>query len=247
MVLVLHPLSNHGSFLSIARGMANTEEETMLGEKIPKLKKELTEFAALIENILEKSSRGLLEKEKDLLSGVITSDEPKTNELEIKIEEHCISLLARYQPEAKDLRTILMILKMNNDLERIGDLAVNICESALYLIERPAVKPLLDLPRMAEETRSMVKDSITAFIEENAELAQSVCERDNTIDNLREQILRELITYMTSDATTIERALHLMRVSHNFERIADLATNICEDVIYIVEGQIIKHHRDDIE
>ncbi len=227
--------------------MENTKEDIMLSEKIPKLKRELTEFAALIENILEKSSRGLLEKEKNLLSGVITLDEPKTNELEVKIEEHCISLLARYQPEAKDLRTILMILKMNNDLERIGDLAVNICESALFLIERPTVKPLLDLPRMAEETRAMVKDSISAFINDDAKLAQSVCERDNTIDNLREQILRELITYMTSDATTIERALHLMRVSHNFERIADLATNICEDVIYIVEGQIIKHHRDDID
>ena len=217
----------------------------MLKEKIVDLKKDLTEFASLIENILEKSLKGLLQKEKELLSSVIESDEPKTNDLEIEIEEQCISLLAQYQPEAKDLRIILMILKMNNDLERMGDHAVNICESALYLIERPEVKPLLDLPRMAEETKTMVRDSITAFINEDVKLAQSVCERDNTIDNLREQTIRELITYMTSDATTIERALHLMRVSHNFERIADLATNICEDVIYIAEGQIIKHHHDD--
>lgn len=219
----------------------------MLGEKIITLKKDLTKFASLIENILEKSSKGLLQKEKESLSTVINEDEPKTNELEIEIEERCISLLAQYQPEAKDLRIILMILKMNNDLERMADLAVNICESALFLIERPNVKPMIDLPRMAQETRQMVKDSITAFINEEAQLAQSVCERDNTIDNLREQILRELITYMTSDATTIERSLHLMRVSHNFERIADLATNICEDVIYIVQGQIIKHRHDDLD
>jgi phosphate transport system protein len=217
----------------------------MLKERIVELKKNLTEFASLIENILEKSLKGLLRREKELLSGVIERDEPKTNVLEIEIEEQCISLLAQYQPEAKDLRTILMILKMNNDLERMGDHAVNICESALYLIERPEVKPLLDLPRMAEETKTMVRDSITAFINEDAKLAQSVCERDNTIDNLREQTIRELITYMTSDATTIERSLHLMRISHNFERIADLATNICEDVIYIVEGHIIKHRHED--
>jgi phosphate transport system protein len=217
----------------------------MLKERIVELKKNLTEFASLIENILEKSLKGLLRREKELLSGVIERDEPKTNDLEIEIEEQCISLLAQYQPEAKDLRTILMILKMNNDLERMGDHAVNICESALYLIERPEVKPLLDLPRMAEETKTMVRDSITAFINEDTKLAQSVCERDNTIDNLREQTIRELITYMTSDATTIERSLHLMRISHNFERIADLATNICEDVIYIVEGHIIKHRHED--
>jgi phosphate transport system protein len=227
--------------------MVITKEGSMLGEKIIALKKSLTEFASLIENILEKSSKGLLQKEKELLSTVINDDEPKTNDLEIEIEEQCISLLARYQPEAKDLRTILMILKMNNDLERMGDLAVNICESALFLIERPKVKPLIDLPRMAQETRQMVRDAITAFIDEDAKLAQSVCEWDNIIDNLREQTLRELITYMTSDATTIQRSLHLMRVSHNFERIADLATNICEDVIYIVEGQVIKHHRDDLD
>jgi phosphate transport system protein len=217
----------------------------MLNEKIVTLKKDLTEYAALIEKILEETTKGLMQKEKEFLSKVIEEDEPKTNEREIEIEEQCITMLARYQPEAKDLRTILMILKMNNDLERMGDLAVNICESSMYLIERPKVKPLIDLPRMAEEAKAMVKDSITSFINEDAPLAQSVCERDNIIDNLREQILRELITYMTSDATTIERSLHLMRVSHNYERIADLATNICEDVIYMVEGQIIKHHRDD--
>jgi phosphate transport system protein len=219
----------------------------MLSDEIIKLKKNLTEHASLIEKIIEKSNRGLLKKEKNLLKEVIEKDEPKTNELEINLDEQCTAILAQFQPEAKDLRIILMILKMNNDLERMGDLAANICESALMLIERPDVKPLIDVPRMADETEKMVEDAISSFINEDAKLAQSVCERDNLIDNLRQQILRELITYMTSDPTTIERSLHLIRVSHNFERIADLATNICEDVIYIVEGQIIKHHKQETD
>jgi len=132
---------------------------------------------------------------------------------------------------------------MNNDLERIADMAENISESALFLIERPMVKPLIDLPKMAEETMRMLKDSIDSFIKNDPKLAKSVCERDDVVDAYRDQILRELVTYMISDPTTIERALHLERISRNLERIADLATNIGEDVIYIVEGKVIKHGR----
>ena len=123
----------------------------------------------------------------------------------------------------------------------MADHAVNIAESAIYLIERPAVKPLLDTPRMAEETVSMVNDSLLAFVNEDAVLAKQVCERDNIVDGLANQILRELITYMSSDPSTIERALHILEISGNLERIADLSTNIGEDVIFMVEGKLIKH------
>jgi phosphate transport system protein len=215
----------------------------MFYEKLNRLKEKIIEQGNLVESMIEKSIRGLLNKDKALLLEVLQVDEPRTNEMEIEIDEMCISLIARFQPEARDLRTIIMILKMNNDLERIGDMAVNISESALYLIERPQVKPMIDLPKMAEETIQMLKDGIDSFIKSDAKLAKSVCERDDIVDAYRDQILRELITYMISDPTTIERAIHIERISRNLERIADLATNIGEDVVYIVEGKIIKHGR----
>jgi len=140
-----------------------------------------------------------------------------------------------------------MISKISNDLERMGDHAVNIAESSLFLIERPLVKPLIDIPRMAELTIKMLKDSTVSFIDENASLAQNVCERDSSVDDLKDQILRELITFMSSDPSTIERSLHLLRISNNLERIADLSTNICEDIIFMTKGKIIKHHKGDGE
>ena len=162
--------------------------------------------------------------------------------MEIEIDEYCTTLIAQFEPKAKDLRVILMGSKMCNDLERMGDHAVNIAESVQFIIERPLVKPLLDIPRMAEITIKMLKDSTDAFINEDVGLARNVCERDNTVDDLKDQILRELITFMTSDTTTIERSLHLLRISGNLERIADLSTNICEGIIFTTKGKVIKHH-----
>ncbi|CUS82663.1 phosphate transport system protein [Candidatus Kryptobacter tengchongensis] len=215
----------------------------MFYEKLNKLKEKIIEQGNLVESMIEKSIRGLLNKDRQLLLEVIQVDEPRSNENEIEIDEMCVNLIARFQPEARDLRTVIMILKMNNDLERIGDMAENIADSALFLIERPQVKPLIDLPKMAEETIRMLKDSIDAFIKNDSNLAKNVCERDDIVDAYRDQILRELITYMISDPTTIERAIHIERISRNLERIADLATNIGEDVVYIVEGKVIKHGR----
>jgi phosphate transport system protein len=217
----------------------------MLEEKMTNLKRQLVEYASLVEGMIKKAVKGLIGKERDLLGTVIENDEPKANEFEISIDELCTELIAQYEPRAKDLRTILMVMKMNNDLERIGDHAVNIAESGLYLIERPLVKPLIDIPRMSDAATGMLKDSIQAFIDENAELARSVCERDETVDGLRDQILRELVTFMISDSKTIERSLHLIRISGSLERIADLSTNMCEDVIFMVKGEIIKHHHDE--
>jgi len=216
-----------------------------LTEKINILKKKLIDMASLAEDMVKNSIKGLIEKRKEILEKVIKEYEPKMNELEIELDELCTNLIALYQPKAGNLRTILMILKMNNDLERVGDLAVNISESALYLIERPPVKPLIDIPRMAEESIDMLKNAIDSFINKDAELAKSVCEKDVIVDSLRDQVLRELITYMSSDPTTIERSIHLIRISRSLERIADLSTNICEDVIFMVEGKVIKHHKDE--
>jgi phosphate transport system protein len=219
----------------------------MFEQKLANLKRELVEYAALVESMIEKAVKGLLEKEPDLFADVIEKDEVRANMYEVEIDEMGTALIAQHEPKAKDLRTILMIMKMSNDLERMGDHAVNIAQSGCLLIERPLVKPYIDVPRMSEVTIGMLKDSIIAFINEDAALAKNVCERDSEVDGLRDQLFRELITYMISDVKTIERAIHLTRVAGNLERVADLSTNICEDVIFMVKGQVIKHHQADDE
>jgi len=211
--------------------------------KIIALKKELIDNATLVEKMIEKSIRGLKEKDTALLESVIREDEPRANDYELIIDEMAVTTIAQHQPTTKPLRTILMILSISTNLERMGDHAVTISESALYLINQPFVKPLMDIPRMAEVTISMLKNAIDSFINEDAAMAMAVCERDSIVDALRTQIIRELISYMISDPMTIERSLHLMKIASNLERIADLATNVCEDVIYMVEGRNIKHHK----
>ena len=215
----------------------------MLRGKLDEVKQKLMQGGSLVNGMVEKSIRGLSERDKGILLDVIDRDEPKENELEVEIEEACIHLTARYQPQAKDLRTIMMITKINNDLERMADEAVNISEAAFFLIDKPEVKPLIDIPRMAKEAEGMLKDSLGAFMNEDTQLAKGVCKRDDIVDGLRDQILRELITFMASDPTTIERSIHLIRISRSLERIADLSTNICEDIIYMVEARTIKHRR----
>ena len=214
----------------------------MLEEKIIALKGDLLEFASLVEKMIEGSIEGLLKKDTKILKEVIEKQEPKANRFEIEIDERCVELIAQFQPKVKELRTVLMVMQMNNDLERVGDHASNIAESAIFLVERPAVKPLIDIPRMAELSINMLKDSLLSFTDEDSKLARSVCERDNEVDALGEQVLRELITFMSADTSTIERSLHLLRIARNLERIADLSTNICEDTIFVAEGKVIKHH-----
>ena len=216
----------------------------MLEQKILELKEKLFSMASLVEEMIEKSVRALVEKDEVLAKEVIEKDEPKVNDLEVELDEFSIDLLALHQPEASNLRTITMIMKIVNDLERIGDHAVNIAERALYLISRPQVKPLLDLPRMAEGSTKMLRDSLNSFIKEDADLAIQVCQRDSEIDSLLDQTTRELITYMISDPRTIDRALHLILIARNLERVGDLATNIAEDTIFMVKGKIIKHHKE---
>ncbi|MCK9582085.1 MAG: phosphate signaling complex protein PhoU [Endomicrobiales bacterium] len=214
----------------------------MYQEKITELKKQITEFAGFVEEMIEKSINGLLTRNESLLKEVIDVLEPKANFFELAIDEACTTVIAQYEPKAIDLRIVLMVMKMNTDLERMGDHAVNISESAQFLVGRPSVKPLIDTPRMAKIVTGMVHDSIKAFVNNDVSLARSVCLSDTEVDELKDQSTRELITIMVSDASTIERALHIMRIFANLERIADLSTNICEEVLFIVSGTVIKHH-----
>jgi len=214
----------------------------MLQNKIEYLKKELIRYASLVERMIEKSIKGLVDKDPALLREVMETDEKRANDLEIHMDTVCTNLIAQYDPKARDLRFVLMAMKMGNDLERMGDHAVNIAESGIFLIERPPIKPLMDIPRMAETVMVMLKNGIDAFVNDDDVLAKRVCKRDNEVDALRDQILRELITFMSGDASIIERAMHLLRIAGNLERVADLATNISEDVVYLVDGKVIKHH-----
>jgi phosphate transport system protein len=219
----------------------------MLEERIVHLKKELITYAGLVESMVDKGIAGLQNRDTDLFEQVLNADEPAANRFDIELDELCTNLIAQFQPRARNLRIILMIMRMSTDLERMGDHAVNIVESGQFLASRPAVKPLVDLPKMEKLTAAMLRDSINGFINDDAPLARSVCERDNAIDELNDRIRGELIVIMRNDPETVERSLHLMRIASNLERIADLSTNICEDVMFMVEGKVIKHHHLDEE
>ncbi len=217
----------------------------MLEERLNELKKRILSYVALIKDMIRKSVDSFLNDDESLAREVITELEPKANEEEIAVEEECITLIALYQPEAKKLRFLMMISKMVSDIERMGDKAVNIAESAIELIGKPRTKSLFDISKMTEETIKMIDDSIYSFINEDVSLAYEVLKKDDIVDNMRDQILRELIRLMTCDPKNIEPSLHLLRISRNLEKIADITSNICEDVVYITEGKIIKHHYPD--
>jgi len=215
----------------------------MQQEKILELKESIISLANDVEAMLSNAIEGFLEKDEKKLKNIIDTEEKKIHKKEIKIDKLYTRILALYHAEAKDLRTILMVSKMNSDLERVADQCVNIAESALYLIDKTSVKPYIDIPRMAEITKTMLTESVNSFINEDAVLAENVCERDEEVDSLNEQIFRELLTFMISDPKTIERSMHLIRIANNIEKIADLSTNIAEETVFLVTGKIIKHNR----
>jgi phosphate transport system protein len=188
--------------------------------------------------------KSLVDRNESLTNEVFTLEDT-VNHMEIEIEDAVLKLLALRQPAGGDLRLLTAILKINNDLERVADQAVNIAELAVYLLKEPALKPLIDIPHMATLAQTMIKNSLDAFVNQDAVLAQKVCLDDDEVDRLNEQVFRELLTYMIEDPKSITRAVDLILVSRNLERIADHATNISEDVIFIVEGKNIKHHLQD--
>ncbi len=196
-----------------------------------------------MEEAIRDSVQSLVQRDSELAQKTFVLEE-RINKMEIAMDDMCLKLLALRQPMAADLRFITSAMKINTDLERMGDQAVNIAERALSLNKEPLLKPYIDIPRMAEIAQSMVKDVLTAFVNRDSKLARSVCERDDLVDGLNEQVFRELLTYMVSDPTTINRAVHLLIVARCLERIADHATNIAEDVIFMVDALVIKHHAD---
>jgi phosphate transport system protein len=210
-------------------------------EELRQLREKLLHMAALTEETITMAVTALKERDEDTANKVF-EEEKKINVLDVEIDQLCMELLALKQPMAKDLRFITSINRIGSELERIADQSVNIVERTLQLLKLPALKPLIDIPRMAGLAQDMVRDSITAFVNRDANLAAEVCKRDDEVDNLNDQIFRELLTYMMQDAKNIERALDLILVGRHLERIADHATNISEDVIYLVKGKSIKHH-----
>ncbi len=210
-------------------------------EELKLLKERLLEMAARAEEQIALAVRGLKDRKEAMACQVLDGEEA-INRLDIELDEMCLCLLALRQPMAADLRFITSAMKISNDVERIGDLAVNIAERTIDLLKEPELKPLIDIPRMAQLAQGMVHDAINAFINRDEKLAREVCERDDEVDQLNDQVFRELLTYMMQDPGTISVAVDLMLVGRHLERIADHATNIGEDVIYMVKGQTIKHH-----
>ena len=192
-----------------------------------------------VEEMIRESVLALVERDETILEEVFRR-EAEVDRLLVEIDETCLSMLALHQPMATDLRFIASAIKINADLERMGDQAVNIAQRAKELVNQPPVKPLIDIPRMAELAQQMLRDSLEAFTEGDEGLALKVILADDQVDNLRDQVFRELLTYMISDPITIPRAIQLILVSRHLERIADHATNIAEDVIYIVRGQDVR-------
>ena len=217
--------------------------ETHFQQELGKLKEQLLKMGGLAERAISNAIDALVKRDTPLAEKTIADDE-KINKMELLIDEWCLKLLALHQPLAADLRFITSAMRINVELERIGDLAVNVAERVVSLNQEPQLKPYIDIPRMAEITKNMVKDVLDAFVNEDADLARAVCARDDQVDALNDQVFRELMTYMLGDPKTITRAVHLIIVSKYLERIADHTTNIAEGVIFMVKALVIKHHAD---
>jgi phosphate transport system protein len=214
-------------------------------EELDQLKMRLLEMGGAAEEHVRLAIRGLVDRDSELIERVLVSDE-RINSLHIEIDSRCFTLLALHQPMAADLRTIVAAVKINTDLERVGDLAVNIAEAARRYAIHPPVKKLIDIPRMAGIAQEMLRDALDAFVRRDVALAQDVLNEDDRLDALKTQIFRELLTYMLQDPSTIEPALDLILVSRHLERIGDHATNIAEDVIFIVSAKDVRHHSREI-
>jgi phosphate transport system protein len=194
-------------------------------------------LAGMVVEAIERGVRALRERDIELAQLVI-ADDARINRKRYEIEEQCIEMIATQQPLARDLRTIVSVLHIIVDLERMGDHAEGIAKVALLLADEPQLKPYIDIPRMAEIATRMLSSSLEAFKNRDAELARRICDDDDEVDALYDQVYRELLTYMANDPKTIERATYLTWVAHNLERIADRVTNICERVVYLVEGRV---------
>jgi phosphate transport system protein len=210
-------------------------------EELEMLQQRLLSMGGLAEDRMGDSVKAVTERDPALVERILTGDEP-INSLHIEIDDRCFKLLALRQPMAADLRAIVAAVKINTDLERVGDLAVNIAEAAKRYLQHPPVKPLIDIPRMGDIAQRMLRDALDAFVRRDIRLAEAVLAADDTLDALKTQIFRELLTFMLSEPSTIEPALDLILISRHLERIGDHATNIAEDVIFMVSARDVRHH-----
>jgi phosphate transport system protein len=222
-----------------------THDTRHFAEELQELKARLLTMGGLAEDRVRQAMRALVDADRQLVREVITGDQ-EINALHVEIDDRCFKLLALHQPMAVDLRVIVAAFKINTDLERIGDLAVNIAEAADRYAAHPPVKPLVDIPRMASLAQQMLHDALDAFVAQRADAAMQVMTQDDVLDALKNQIFRELLTYMLGEPRTIEPSLDLILISRHLERIGDHATNIAEDVIFIVEARDVRHHAGDL-
>jgi phosphate transport system protein len=209
-------------------------------EQLAGLREQVLRMGGLVEQMTRRVVQALVERNIGILPEV-RAMESRVNQLHIEIDEACIELIALRQPAAVDLRFIAAAMKINTDMERIGDQAINITERAEVLLTVPPLKPLIDIPRMADIAQEMLKASLDAFVNGDDALALETIRRDDEVDQLKDQVFRELLTYMMADPSTIPRAMELILVSRHLERIGDHATNICEDVIFMVKGKDVRH------
>src|SRR5258708_31171190 len=198
-------------------------------------------MSALVESSIQRSISAVTQKDRNAAEEVLRT-EVRINAIEIEIDEFAINLLALHQPMAADLRLIVAALKINTDLERMGDLAVSIAERAMSLMEGPVIKPMIDIPHIAGLVQSMVRKALDAFVMRDADLARSVLASDDAVDSLRTACYHELVSFMETDPQHIQQALALLVVTRNLERIADHSTNIAEDVLFLVKGVDVRHH-----
>ena len=209
-------------------------------EELEALKQTLLAMGGLVEDQIRRVMQALTERDDAVAQAVIDRDR-QVNTYDVEVDEQCVELLALHQPTAGDLRFITTAMKIVTDLERIGDQAVNIAQRVIELNREPQLKPYIDLPRMAMRAQAMVKESLDAFVTRDTDLARRVCAEDAEVDALKEQIFRELLTFMMEDPRAIPRAIRLILISRFMERVADHATNIAEMVIYLVEGKMVRH------
>jgi phosphate transport system protein len=218
--------------------------ERHFDEELNELKTRLLLMGGRAETVVHKAIDSLKRRDSSLAEEVIRDDR-LIDQLEVEIDERCIRLLALRQPVGQDLRFITSALKIVNDLERVGDHAVNIAQSAVKLNKEPELKPLVDIPRMASISTRMLTEALDAFVRNDAAAARRILVEDDEVDHLKSQMFRELLSYMLEKPTTITRALELILVSRNLERVADLATNVAEEVVFIAEARVVKHHMEE--
>lgn len=211
-----------------------------LDEELARINEQILRMGGLVEQQIQEAMQALVERDSEMARRIIANDKV-INALDVEIDENCIRVLALQQPTAGDLRFVTTAMKLSTELERMSDLAENIAERAIELNEEPQIKPYLDLPRMAHWTQRMVRESLDAFVRRDAALARKVCADDDFVDDLTEQLFRELLSFMIENPNTIARAIRLTFIGKYIERIADHATNMAELVVYMVDGTIIRH------